>query len=97
TKTKRAGVSQASLIRFERTGEISPKSLVNTAIALEAEAEFCGLFTVPDVPTVDELVAARKNASAGGSESLQMLERCIPDKQRLKRIGSPTTNICVKY
>lgn len=57
---KRAVASHVSLIRFERTGDISLKSLVNIAIALEAEDEFFRLFAVPDVPTIDELVTARK-------------------------------------
>lgn len=65
TLATRAGVSQASLIRFKRTGEISLKSLVNLAMALEAEAEFFRLFAMPDVPTIDELVAARKKRMRG--------------------------------
>ncbi len=65
TLAKRAGVSKASLIRFERTGEISLKSLLNLAIALEAEDEFFHLFAVPDVPTIDELVAALKKRQRG--------------------------------
>jgi hypothetical protein len=38
---------------------------VNIAIALEAEAEFFSLFAVPDVPTIDELVAVRKKRQRG--------------------------------
>ena len=63
TLAKRADVSQASLIRFERTGEISLKSLVNLAIALEAE--FFRPFAVEEVPIIDELVAARKKRQRG--------------------------------
>jgi hypothetical protein len=62
---KPAGVQQASLIRFERTGEISLESLVNLAIALEAEDAFFCIFAVPDVPTIEEIAAARKKRQRG--------------------------------
>jgi hypothetical protein len=38
---------------------------VNLAIALEAEAECFRLFAVPDVPTIDDRVAARKKRMRG--------------------------------
>jgi hypothetical protein len=38
---------------------------VNIAIALEVEAEFLRLFAMPDVPTIDEIVAARKKRQRG--------------------------------
>lgn len=52
----RAGMTLASLRRFERTGQVSFLSLVRLAIALDAVSELGSLF--PDHPeTLDQLLA----------------------------------------
>ena len=46
----RSGVSSESIKRFENTGEISLKSLLNLAQALRRIADFENIFSPPDVP-----------------------------------------------
>jgi len=53
----RAGVSFASLRRFENTGEISIKSLIMIAIALDATDEFATLFSKKKYQSIEELIA----------------------------------------
>jgi hypothetical protein len=55
---RRAGVSFASLRRFERTGEISIKSLVMLAVAMDATEEFSTLFSKPKFQSLDQLIAS---------------------------------------
>jgi DNA-binding XRE family transcriptional regulator len=54
----RAGVSFASLRRFESTGEISIKSLVMLAVAMDATEEFSTLFSKPKYQSLDQLIAS---------------------------------------
>ncbi len=55
----RSGVPEPSIKRFELTGEISLKSLVNIAMVLSAETEFLRLFASERTPSIDEIVSAK--------------------------------------
>jgi transcriptional regulator with XRE-family HTH domain len=55
-----AGVSAASLKRFERTGEIAFRSLVRIAMALDATAALDGWFAIPEFRSIDEAIARSK-------------------------------------
>ena len=57
TLAKRAGVSEASLKRFENTGDISLKNLLRLAHALRRLQEFTSLFQPPEAETLAELKA----------------------------------------
>jgi len=63
---KRSGVAEGSIVRFERTGAISLKSLVDIAVALAAEDDFFRLFQAPATPSIDALQsrATRKRGRA---------------------------------
>jgi len=53
----RSGVSFASLRRFENTGEISLKSLIMIAIALDSTEEFAALFSSAKYKKIDDVLA----------------------------------------
>jgi len=55
----RSGVSFASLRRFENTGEISLKSLILIAIALDAAEGFFELFSRKQYQSIDQLLAEK--------------------------------------
>jgi len=55
----RSGVSFASLRRFENTGEISLKSLILIAIALDATEGFFNLFTRKQYQSIDQLLTVK--------------------------------------
>jgi transcriptional regulator with XRE-family HTH domain len=55
----RSGVPEPTIKRFELTGEISLRSLVNIAMVLSAELEFLRLFASEKTPTIDEIVNAK--------------------------------------
>lgn len=57
TLALRAGVSEASLKRFENSGEISLKSLLQLAHALGRLQEFTDMFQPPEAETLAELKA----------------------------------------
>ncbi len=57
TLAERAGVSSASLKRFETTGKISLMSLLKLAHALGRLAEFGDLMRPPQARSIDELEA----------------------------------------
>lgn len=57
TLAQRAGVSEASLKRFESTGEISLKNLLSLSHALGRLREFDTLFHLPEAETMAELKA----------------------------------------
>ena len=59
----RSGVSLGSLKRFEATGEISLKSLLGIAIALDSYAEFRQLFSVRNYQHIEEIISSEKNKS----------------------------------
>ncbi len=52
----RSGVPEPSIKRFELTGEISLKSLVNIALVLSAELDFLRLFVNEKTPSIDEII-----------------------------------------
>ena len=52
----RAGLTFASYRRFETTGEISLKSLVMIAFALDMTSEFDTLFSTPIYESIDQLL-----------------------------------------
>lgn len=53
----RSGVSFASLRRFENTGEVSLKSLILIAIALDSTEGFSSLFSTKKYKTIDDVMA----------------------------------------
>ena len=67
TLAQRAGVSEASLKRFESTGEISLKNLLRLSHALGRLREFDPLFHLPEAETLAELKAesAKKKPRRG--------------------------------
>lgn len=60
-----AGVSTASLKRFEHTGEIAFVSLVRIAVVLDATAELERWFSPPEFRTLDEAIARAKPRQRG--------------------------------
>ena len=57
---QKSGVSYASLRKFEATGEISLKSLIKIAIAMEMSDEFGTLFSGSAFASMDELLKVKK-------------------------------------
>jgi transcriptional regulator with XRE-family HTH domain len=57
----RAGISLGSLKRFERTGEISFKGLVQLAFALRREDDIASLFLPQQKASLDTLLEQAKN------------------------------------
>jgi len=55
-----AGVTAASLKRFERTGEIAFASLARIALALDCAEGFGALFPEPEATSLDTLLAPTK-------------------------------------
>ena len=62
TLASRAGVTLASLRRFEQTGRISLRSLLKIALTLGRIEEFTKLLTPPKARTLDELRKLTKNS-----------------------------------
>jgi len=60
----KSGVSLGSLKRFENSGEISLKSLVMLALALDATQEFSLLFEAKKYQSIDELLLRGKASQA---------------------------------
>lgn len=58
---KRSGVSLGSLQRFENQAEISLKSLLNLAVALNATTEFKQLFSIANYQHIDEIISNQQN------------------------------------
>ena len=56
TLASRAGLTLASYRRFETTGEISFRSLVMIALALDMTSEFETLFSTPTYQSIDQLL-----------------------------------------
>lgn len=66
---RRSGVSLGTIKKFERSGKISLKSLLNIAMALGATQEFESLFTtIPAsaVLSLDKLLVPPKGRKRGG-------------------------------
>lgn len=61
----RAGLSLASLKRFERTGQIAFESLVRIAVVLQATDALNRLFEEPEFRSLDEAIARTKRRSRG--------------------------------
>lgn len=53
---ERSGVSLGSVKRFEQTGDISLKHLLNIALVLDSLDEFTTLFSASEDLTIDELI-----------------------------------------
>lgn len=60
---ERSGVALASIARFERTGQISLKSLIELAIAINYLHEVKTIFATPKYQTMEELQQIRANSS----------------------------------
>lgn len=54
--SSRAGVSLASLKRFEQTGEISLVSLLKLSVVLDEVEEFDNLFTRKEYQSIQEVI-----------------------------------------
>jgi transcriptional regulator with XRE-family HTH domain len=54
--SQRSGVSLGSLKRFETLHEISLKSLIKLAIALDCEDDFAGLFARKHYLSIQEII-----------------------------------------
>jgi transcriptional regulator with XRE-family HTH domain len=68
----RSGVSFGSVKRFEQSGEISLKNLIQIAIVLRAIDDFSNLFERKPYDSIDELIEERKskkNKRAGRNDS----------------------------
>ena len=67
TLAKRAGVTAASLKRFETTGQVSLKNLLRLAHALERLPEFAELLNPPQATSLAELrtLAVKKTPKRG--------------------------------
>ena len=57
--SKRAGISLASLKRFEQTGEISFVSLIKIADILDEKEAFAELFTTKEYRSIQEVINER--------------------------------------
>ena len=57
---KKSGVSLGSLQRFENQAEISLKSLLKLAVALNATAEFKNLFSVVNYQHIEDVIASQQ-------------------------------------
>jgi len=62
----RAGVTLASLKRFERTGKIAFESLVKLSFALGSAEGFEALFPPAKFESIDEVIERRKTRKRGG-------------------------------
>jgi len=62
TLASRAGLTLASYRRFELTGEISLRSLVMIALALDMTSEFETLFSTPTYQSIDQLLNLEHNS-----------------------------------
>lgn len=62
TLSERAGVTLASLRRFEQTGEISLKNLLRLSFALGRLGDFKLLFQQPDAGSIQELEMKSKKS-----------------------------------
>ncbi len=61
----RSGVSQASLKRFERTGEIALASLLKLSAALGCMDDFGALFAPRAVVSIDQITQKRRIRGRG--------------------------------
>ena len=57
---KRSGVSLGSLRRFENVAEISLKSLIKIAVALNAVEEFKTLFSKANYASIEDVITTQK-------------------------------------
>lgn len=57
---EKSGVSLGSVKRFENTGEISLKSLIKIAIALEIDDELSELFAEVPFLSIEEIINGQK-------------------------------------
>ena len=62
---ERSGVSEASLKRFERTGEIAFGSLLKVAVVLGCMDDFGALFAPREVVSIDEIAKKRRVRGRG--------------------------------
>jgi transcriptional regulator with XRE-family HTH domain len=62
---RRSGVALSTLIKFERSGQISLKSFVRLAIALQDEAALENLMREEEFATLDEVLRSDKKRQRG--------------------------------
>jgi len=65
----RSGVSFGSLRKFEITGEISLKSLIKIAIALDTTDDFLALFSRKQYQSIDELIQKTEKTKKRGRKN----------------------------
>ena len=62
---RRSGVALSTLIKFERSGQISLKSFVRLAMALQDEAALENLMREEEFATLDEVLRSDKKRQRG--------------------------------
>ena len=62
---RRSGVALSTLIKFERSGQISFKSFVRLAIALQDESALENLMREEEFATLDEVLQSKKKRQRG--------------------------------
>ena len=62
---ERSGVSEASLKRFERTGEVAFASLLKVSAVLGCMNDFGALFAPREVVSIDEIAKKRRVRGRG--------------------------------
>ncbi|MDO5563172.1 MAG: helix-turn-helix transcriptional regulator [Synergistaceae bacterium] len=63
--SRKADVSLGSLKRFEQSGEISLRSLIKIAVALECEEEFSALFSKKHYASIQEVIDEQDKIARG--------------------------------
>ena len=63
--SRKADVSLGSLKRFESGGEISLRSLIKIAIALECEEDFAAIFTRKHYASIQEVIDEQDKIAEG--------------------------------
>ncbi|MFR9542138.1 MAG: helix-turn-helix transcriptional regulator [Rikenellaceae bacterium] len=59
--SSKAGMPLATYRRFERSGEISLRSLVSLSIVLGLEDDFSSLFSTKSYQSIDDLIESKSN------------------------------------
>ena len=60
TLSSRSGVPESTIKRFELTGNIGLKPLIQISLALDAAEEFSRLFPAKQIVSIDEVLAPKR-------------------------------------
>lgn len=61
-----AGVSRATLLRFEHTGDVGFDAVVRIALVLGAEREFANVFAPREARSIDDILRAERKPQRAG-------------------------------